>query len=558
MDFNLRARGALFVASLLVAFVTGCGGGGSSNSQPTTAPNAPSALAAFADDGSVTLSWASVANATEYDVYWAPGNTVTMGSSSLVADVTSPFVHTGLANGSKYSYLVRASNAVGASDPSAPISATPQSGGGAQYEPSWASATPLATYTIAYNSGASAAANGVVLANALANALPGDDVVVADGTWALPLNARLVLQGTSTDPIRIRAAIDGGAILTDASSSTSAIIALGDTGSGPAAQTRYVSFRGFEVTGAGAGIELGNAANVWVDRCHVHDVGGQGILAASNDTDHIYVTRCEIHDTSGFGEGIAFGSNSTGTITHDSVIALNSVHDTRATTEGDGIDLRWECHTNWIAENRVHHTRYPAIIFHGTGIHPSNLIEKNICWDTLDNVMQADGGNAIVRNNVLLGPCVNKVFDSTHHEATLRDLVVVHNTMIAQGGYCAGLFGWNGQPNLVFANNAVFSNPNGFTGYAIAVGDGHSGGALAGNVVVGYTPNVSSGFTTGNGLSDLANVNVWSYAYANLDDVRPNPLGALVGAADPAWVTTYDLEGTPRTNPVEAGALEAH
>jgi len=172
-------------------------------------------------------------------------------------------------------------------------------------------------------------------------------------------------------------------------------------------------------------------------------------------------------------------------------------------------------------------------------------------------VMQAEKGEAIVRNNLLAGPCSNKIFDSTHNVATLHDLVVVNNTMFAQAGYAAGLFGWNGQANLVFANNVVYSNPVGTTGYAIAYHPGYAGGLLVNNVILGYTPNVpAGGFTTGIGLSDFANVPIWAYAFSNATDFTPNPTGAIAGAASAAWVPTTDLFGNIRSAPFEAGAIE--
>lgn len=425
------------------------------------------------------------------------------------------------------------------------------------YDPRWALVAPLVQRRILYDTQATPESNGrrfILAANALT---PGIELIVDSGTWVLPVGSRIVAHGVYGAPISIRASLDGQTFLVSPSNSNASALGIGGgAGSAPIQTASYLTLRGFDISGGTSGVDIGRASRVWIDRCHIHRVGGQGILAAAFDTDRLYVTRCEINDTGGWGEGIALGNPSTGEFTHHSVIALNYIHDTRHSTEGDGIDLRWHCYANWIAENVIHRTKFPAILFHGTAGNTPNLIERNICWDTLDNVMQAEGGEAIVRNNLLMGPCVNKVFDSSHEASTLRDLVVVHNTMFAPAGYCVGLFAWNGQPNLVFANNAVYSRTFGPNGYAISYGVGQIGGILTGNVVVGSTLNLISGFTLGAGLSDFANVTSWDHVFDDAADFRPAAASALSGSANPAFPVVYDLLDNVRVAPFDVGALE--
>jgi fibronectin type 3 domain-containing protein len=96
-----------------------------------TAPSAPQSLAAVAGNGSVSLSWSAPASdggsaITGYNVY---RGTTAGGESTtpLATNVTSrTFTDATAVNGTMYFYTVAAVNAVGASQPSNEVSATPQ------------------------------------------------------------------------------------------------------------------------------------------------------------------------------------------------------------------------------------------------------------------------------------------------------------------------------------------------------------------------------------------------------------------------------------------------
>ena len=72
----------------------------------------------------MTVSWPAVAGATSYNLYWSAVTGVTPANGTLIANVTSPFMHTGLAASTAYFYILTASNAAGMSAPSAQVSAT--------------------------------------------------------------------------------------------------------------------------------------------------------------------------------------------------------------------------------------------------------------------------------------------------------------------------------------------------------------------------------------------------------------------------------------------------
>jgi hypothetical protein len=106
---------------------------------PLIYPTAPTGLTAGVGNGKVTLNWLPVAGAADalsYNVRRAIGSS---GSYSLVATNVGliSFADTNVSNGTTYSYVVSAVNALGESSNSAPASVVPQtcyqvnSGGGA-------------------------------------------------------------------------------------------------------------------------------------------------------------------------------------------------------------------------------------------------------------------------------------------------------------------------------------------------------------------------------------------------------------------------------------------
>jgi fibronectin type 3 domain-containing protein len=91
---------------------------------PTTAPAAPTGISAAAGTDQVTVSWSAATGATSYNVYWSAASGVTATTGTLIAGVTSPFVHTGRTASTAYFYIVTAVNSVGESGASVEATAT--------------------------------------------------------------------------------------------------------------------------------------------------------------------------------------------------------------------------------------------------------------------------------------------------------------------------------------------------------------------------------------------------------------------------------------------------
>ncbi len=88
-------------------------------------PAAPIEVVATPGNAEVTLTWPTVATATSYNVYWSTVAGVTPSTGTKVPNVASPWLQTGLSNGTTYYYVVTAQNANGESTPSAEVSAKP-------------------------------------------------------------------------------------------------------------------------------------------------------------------------------------------------------------------------------------------------------------------------------------------------------------------------------------------------------------------------------------------------------------------------------------------------
>ena len=103
-----------------------------------SAPNPPSGLGATAGNGSVALSWTASTGATSYSVY--RGTSAGGESATAIGSVNAPTVSyndTGLTNGTKYYYIVKAFNAAGSSGASNESFATPAGSEGPYQGTAW-------------------------------------------------------------------------------------------------------------------------------------------------------------------------------------------------------------------------------------------------------------------------------------------------------------------------------------------------------------------------------------------------------------------------------------
>jgi hypothetical protein len=86
----------------------------------------PTSFSAQASVGSVVLSWHAVPCADSYLIHWEGGG---LNDDIAIPDPTTvEYTHTGLANGTTYTYTIMAVNGIGTGAASSPVNATPQAG----------------------------------------------------------------------------------------------------------------------------------------------------------------------------------------------------------------------------------------------------------------------------------------------------------------------------------------------------------------------------------------------------------------------------------------------
>jgi hypothetical protein len=407
------------------------------------------------------------------------------------------------------------------------------------YAPSWANAVPKRVIRLEYDVHDNTIENGERLRQTIEALVPGDRLEVGAGTWTTKKFFNVSLQGTATDPIWIVAVPGTRPVLTRPDTVTN-VMNIGMPNDPPA---RYLALRGFELTGGSYGLRLGSCTELWIDDNEIHHVKEAGLTANSRNTSYLWITRNEIHHTNGIGEGMYLGANNGNFVMHSSVIAQNWVHDTKG-WQGDGIEVKQGSWGNLIADNVVHDTRYPCLLVYGTDGMPPNVVERNLLFRSLDNVLQVQG-EAIVRNNLMFEG--KNGFHSHDHQGQTRDLVFVNNTIInTRRG--ANLTSWANRPGMVFANNAVYSE----TMEAVVFGGlDATGVTVVGNVRYGPVFGPKSGFVDGVGLSDFHDA-AWDGSRRR---AQPIPTSRLLGAGSAALTPADDLNRMTREDATIAGAL---
>ena len=215
-----------------------------------------------------------------------------------------------------------------------------------RYVPTWAGVAPKRVIK-------HSATQNDALAKAVAALQPGDQLVIAAGTYSVERMWDVGLSGTAEAPIWIVAEEGAQVILTRPDDKQNVL----NVGQGT--PVHHLCLRGVEITGGSHGLRLGQCSEVWIDQCHIHHTGAVCLSANSANTRRLFLTRNHNHHGGGHGEGMYLGANHGEFIMSESVIALNHIHDCKG-EQGDGIEVKQGSWGNLIAENDIHDTQYPV------------------------------------------------------------------------------------------------------------------------------------------------------------------------------------------------------
>ncbi|MEM9587270.1 MAG: right-handed parallel beta-helix repeat-containing protein [Planctomycetota bacterium] len=412
----------------------------------------------------------------------------------------------------------------------------------ASLQPSWAGVRAQRVISLQPSNGDTDQVNGLALMRAVERLRPGDRLEIAPGRYSVAAKWSVNLRGTKQAPIWIVAKSKDEPPTITRPDALQNVMTVGERST-----TQYVCFRHLELTGGSTLIRFYDCHHLWLDQCHLHHSGAEGVTANSRDTSHLFITSNHFHDfvhPNATGEAMYLGANHGKAVMSYSVIANNHVHDCRG-TQGDGIEVKQGSHHNWIIGNHVHDTNYPCIIAYGTSGNGINLIERNVCYRSNDNVMQMQG-EAIVRNNLVMAPR-GTGFASTDHQGKSRGLSLIHNTILAKGR-AVNLISWNGRDGMFLVNNVLYSDG----GDAVRFPRGSADVTISGNLVTGRVVGaVSEGFAKGNGLSDFVDAD-WNGTRRSAALRADSP---FVGQADPEHATSTDIDGQKRNQNPTAGAF---
>lgn len=376
------------------------------------------------------------------------------------------------------------------------------------------------------------------LAGAIAVLVPGDELVLAGGSYVLTGYFEIAVAGTAGQPIVIRAK-DGETPVIEQQSLQNIVNILGS----------YVTLRGLELKGGDRGIRIQGASYVTIEDCHLHDTAANAIAANDVGVDYagIVIRHNHIHDTGGNGEGMYLGCNNNGCQFHDALIERNWIHDTLGPTvdQGDGIEIKEGSWGNVVRDNVIHDTGYPCIItYSAVGNGPPNVIERNAMWGCGDHGIQS-AADVIIRNNIVLGAAADGIRSQPHQSGAPANVEIVNNTVLAPANNAIRVEGAVG--SVLVANNAVYAQ----AGNAIQVGGDLAGVTVAGNVGMGALVGASSGLSATGSLSDFV---LASFSGAPPNDVFPAPGSMLIGVADSAHLVMDDFNGTARAGQADVGA----
>lgn len=392
-------------------------------------------------------------------------------------------------------------------------------------------------------------ANVNELRQAFADAGAGDEIVLADGTYAYSQNLKLQNKsGSSSSRLIIRPADGAHPVLNQTSNSNNVW---------EIENSSYVTVRGIELMGGSLGLRLKNSNFITVEDCIVHDVPGTAITAnyPGETYEGLRFSRNEVYNTHDTAEAFYLGCHTGNCVVHDSIIENNYIHDIVDAEPGYGsaIQIKNGSYNNIVRDNVIHDVAGPCLLLYGISSDPAcygetrdsscdkgrNVLERNFCWGSGDNGIQITA-DVTVRNNVVLRSGSVGIRAQQGPAGNPGRIDLVNNTVI--GATTSVLRIDNPTAPVNVSNNALY-------GDQILSGSTSSASQISWSHNIGAGTNAGLVATTGVIADDFVSVTLTSGL-----NVYPKAGSHLIGAGDAAAQPADDFNTSTRTGSADVGA----
>ncbi len=186
---------------------------------------------------------------------------------------------------------------------------------------------------------------------------PGDTLILHAGDYFDTGRISVTVQGTPSSPVLIKGA--DGEELPHIARAASAVAQNTINIEG----ARYLTLSRLEISSNGGdGVNLNsNPQFITLEDLDIHDVDvGVNFRSSMNNivVRHSHIYRTGGGDGTGTGEGMYVGCNDAACVVRDSLIENNWIHDTRNSTQGDGIEVKLGSHSNVVRDNVIYNTGF--------------------------------------------------------------------------------------------------------------------------------------------------------------------------------------------------------
>jgi len=333
--------------------------------------------------------------------------------------------------------------------------------------------------------------------------------------------------------------------------------------------TDHVRVQHLEIIGGSMAIRFyGTVDHIAVEDVHCHDNPDGGInLSGVWRGDDVVIRANYLHHIG--SECMYIGSNG-GQGVSNALFEHNVMHNISSSgpAHGDGIELKYPCHSCIVQDNVIGGTVLPGVLTYGTGRREwasANIIRRNAIFRSLDAGIQSQS-EAIIENNVIFD-CPNRGiaihYNAANPSPETSYLRIVNNTVFVSDAYMDwGQVGLQvtdlvGSP-IIVANNAFWA-PSLDHSQAIDIsGDVPVDAVFAANYYHGNVIGIE-------GLAGFIEGQVADQEFANIDltpgavDLYPKPGSSFIDAGDNAWAPADDynkLTERPQNGTADVGAYE--